>query len=119
MYFFTNVHSHLPLTHKMQKTGRRNSGRTQNHAHHHDLVTHRNQRINPREDLPGHHTRKGYKTHGKKLVDIGYESRFVSDTAGFEVFLTALYFGGVLLCHLFPRRRSPYDEEPEDPPAEA
>jgi sec-independent protein translocase protein TatC len=27
--------------------------------------------------------------------------------------LTALYFGGVLLCHLFPRRRSPYDEEEE------
>jgi sec-independent protein translocase protein TatC len=32
--------------------------------------------------------------------------------------LTALYFGGVLLCHLMPRRRSPYDDEPEDPPSD-
>ena len=32
--------------------------------------------------------------------------------------LTVLYFGGVLLCRLFPRRRSPYDEEPEDRPPE-
>ena len=32
--------------------------------------------------------------------------------------LTALYFGGVLLCRLMPRRRSPYDEEPEDQPPE-
>ncbi len=33
--------------------------------------------------------------------------------------LTALYFGGVLLCRLMPRRRSPYDEQSEDqPPAD-
>ena len=25
--------------------------------------------------------------------------------------LTVLYFGGVLLCRMMPRRRSPYDEE--------
>ena len=32
--------------------------------------------------------------------------------------LTVLYFGGVLLCQLMPRHRSPYDDEPEDQPPE-
>jgi sec-independent protein translocase protein TatC len=32
--------------------------------------------------------------------------------------LTVLYFGGVLMCRLMPRRRSPYEEESEDQPAE-
>jgi sec-independent protein translocase protein TatC len=28
--------------------------------------------------------------------------------------LTVLYFGGILLCHYMPRRRSPFDEEKDE-----
>ncbi len=40
-----------------QKQRGRHAGRTENHAHHHDLVARRDQRRGAGEDLTGHHAR--------------------------------------------------------------
>ncbi len=58
-----------------QKEGNRQSGTPENHGHHDNLVSDRQQRVHSGDDLTCHHSGKGYEPNRQKRVHLRDQRR--------------------------------------------